>query len=350
MGKEQAQSELREATRVRGGGLESARSGLEPPGSLPGQARFLLSLQQTAGNRAVTGLVQGRFASVQRESAEEEEPLQGRFAPVQRQAAEEEEPLQGRFAPVQRQAAEEEEVQMKRASSPPAQLEAEPARRRNETGLPDGLKSGIESLSGISLDDVRVHYGSARPAQLNALAYAQGSEIHVAPGQEQHLPHEAWHVVQQAQGRVQPTTQLQDGVPINDDEGLEQEADLMGGRALTAPAQRQAAPEEETLLQGKFAPVASRAVGSAGAGVVQREQFIGDEGVHHMHIDIAQPHYKLGNSKASRINIGGAGNQDYRKHDLEAVIEAVKGRLTESGAQACYDWCLGEARRIKAAA
>jgi hypothetical protein len=50
----------------------------------------------------------------------------------------------------------------------------------------------------MSMDHVKVHYNSSQPAQLNALAYAQGSDIHVAPGQEQHLPHEAWHVVQQA--------------------------------------------------------------------------------------------------------------------------------------------------------
>jgi len=31
------------------------------------------------------------------------------------------------------------------------------ARKSNQTGLPDGLKSGVESLSGISLDNVRVH-------------------------------------------------------------------------------------------------------------------------------------------------------------------------------------------------
>ncbi len=43
--------------------------------------------------------------------------------------------------------------------------------------------------------------------QLNALAYNSGSPIHVAPGQDQHLPHEAWHVVQQKQGRVMPTVQ-----------------------------------------------------------------------------------------------------------------------------------------------
>jgi hypothetical protein len=102
----------------------------------------------------------------------------------------------------------------------------------NNTGLPDGLKSGVESLSGMSLDHVEVHYNSYRPAQLDALAYAQGGEIHVAPGQERHLPHEAWHVVQQAQGRVQPTMQLRDGLPVNDEKGLEREADVMGEKAL----------------------------------------------------------------------------------------------------------------------
>lgn len=104
--------------------------------------------------------------------------------------------------------------------------------RPNRTGLPDKLKTGIENLSGHSLDDVRVHYSSAKPAQIQAHAYAQGSEIHVAPGQEKHLPHEAWHVVQQKQGRVHATQQLQ-GVGVNDDSGLEREADVMGGRAVS---------------------------------------------------------------------------------------------------------------------
>ncbi len=34
-------------------------------------------------------------------------------------------------------------------------------------------------------------------ASIQAEAYAQGSDIHVGSGQEKHLPHEAWHVVQQ---------------------------------------------------------------------------------------------------------------------------------------------------------
>lgn len=97
-------------------------------------------------------------------------------------------------------------------------------------GLPDGLRRGMEALSGEDLSDVRVHRGSSRPARLGAHAFAQGSDIHLAPGQERHLPHEAWHVVQQRQGRV-PATGRVAGVAVNDDAALEREADRMGSRA-----------------------------------------------------------------------------------------------------------------------
>ncbi len=107
----------------------------------------------------------------------------------------------------------------------------------NRTGLPDRLKSGVEALSGINLDAVRVHYNSPQPARLQAHAYTQGNEIHLAPGQEKHLPHETWHVVQQTQGRVRATLQLK-GTHINDDTSLESEADVMGARALHTPAGR----------------------------------------------------------------------------------------------------------------
>jgi len=128
---------------------------------------------------------------------------------VQMKSLEEEELLQGKFDTAQKN-----------------DIEA------NNTGLPDNLKTGIENLSGLSMDDVRVHYNSAMPEQLQAHAYAQGSDIHVAPGQEKHLPHEAWHIIQQKKGRVKPTMQMKGNVNINDDAGLEKEADVMGNRAL----------------------------------------------------------------------------------------------------------------------
>ena len=150
-------------------------------------------------------LLQGKFDTAQ--LAEEEESLQGKFDTAQ--LAKEEELLQGKFEP----------LQLKEGA------------KKNDTGLPNNLKAGIEGLSGTSLDGVKVHYNSAKPAKLQAHAYAQGKNIHVASGQEKHLPHEAWHVVQQAQGRVRPTMS-KGGAQINDDQSLETEADVQGAKAM----------------------------------------------------------------------------------------------------------------------
>ena len=110
-------------------------------------------------------------------------------------------------------------------------------KKANGTGLPNQLKSGIENLSGYSMDDVKVHYNSSKPAQLSAHAYAQGTDIHVTAGQEKHLAHEAWHVVQQKQGRVKPIKQLKSKVNVNDDPVLEKEADVMGAKAMQLKAE-----------------------------------------------------------------------------------------------------------------
>jgi hypothetical protein len=147
------------------------------------------------------------------------------------------------------------------AEASPVQREEKP----NNTGLPNQLKSGIESLSGMSMDHVKVHYNSDKPAQLQAHAYAQGGEIHVGPGQEKHLPHEAWHVVQQAHGRVRATIQMA-GVGINDDGDLEREADVMGARAamqgMGMMEQSGVAPAQLSLAQRRGSVVAQHVAGS----------------------------------------------------------------------------------------
>ena len=166
------------------------------------------------------GILQAVAETVQRE--EDDELMQGKFErPVaQRLGEEEDEPLQGKFIqPIQRE--EDELMQGKFEVS---------MQKKNETGMPDNLKAGIEDLSGFAMDDVRVHYNSDKPATVQALAYTQGTDIHVAPGQEQHLPHEAWHVAQQMAGRVEPTTEV-GGLPVNDSIELEHEADVMGAKA-----------------------------------------------------------------------------------------------------------------------
>lgn len=98
-----------------------------------------------------------------------------------------------------------------------------PGRRPNSTGLPDRLKARLERMSGLSMDDVRVHFRSPVPSRLEALAFTEGTHIHVGPGEEKHLPHEAWHVVQQKEGRVRPTMVL-NGVAANLDPNLERDA------------------------------------------------------------------------------------------------------------------------------
>lgn len=149
------------------------------------------------------------------------------------------------------------QVGASRAGIAPNVFALPPVQRKNTTGLPDALKAGVETLSGIMLDDVRVHYNSPKATGLGALAYAQGTEIHVGPGQEKHLPHEAWHTVQQKQGRVQPTMQAKD-LPINDDAGLEREADAMGAKAAGA------------VMPGTLVPLVRPA--PPASGVVQRKR------------------------------------------------------------------------------
>lgn len=187
------------------------------------QEKVARTIQQKQDGGGALQFVDNRMVNtlLQRVGLEDEEGFQMKTA--QLQSDEEEDTLQGKFEPtVQRVEDDEEGLQMKADTI----FQQKP----NNTGLPDNLKAGVESLSGFSMDDVKVHYNSSQPATVQALAYTQGTDIHVAPGQERHLPHEAWHVAQQLAGRVEPTTEV-GGMPVNDNIGLEHEADVMGARA-----------------------------------------------------------------------------------------------------------------------
>lgn len=223
-------------------------------------------MQGQFGNGAIqrmfrAGVLQAKLEKsvVQRQGKEEE--------PIQKQA-EEEEAVQGKFIQLQqldeevtqKKEEEEEPVQKKEGKSPEA------TSTPNEGGLPGNLRSGLEALSGFDLSPVRVHYNSLKPSQVRAHAFTQGREIHVAPGQERHLPHEGWHIVQQAQGRVKPTRQLKGkGIALNDDAGLEKEADVMGGKALSLGS-----GGAETVR--KRTPLAGGNNIQASAGVIMRKE------------------------------------------------------------------------------
>lgn len=143
--------------------------------------------------------------------------------------------------------------------SRPASRAGAPPRAQPESinGVPASLRAGVEVLSGVSLEDVRVHYNSPQPPRLHALAFTRGSEIHLDTGQEEHLPHEVWHVVQQKQGRVMPTRSVS-GVPVNDASALEAEAERLGGiaqRGATSSLAGMVAPPTAASAPAVAAPV-----------------------------------------------------------------------------------------------
>ena len=170
-----------------------AKQASQPPRAAPPQQTpealapdRLLQLQHKVGNQGVLRLLEaGRLqrrrpgdtngqarlqpspsvAVLQRQAVPEEEepPL------TQRMKADDEEPMQGRFiagpTPVQRQ-------------------DDGGGNGVNATGMLGRLRAGLEGLSGLDLSGVRVHRNSSKPAQIDALAYTQGQDIHVAPGRE----------------------------------------------------------------------------------------------------------------------------------------------------------------------
>jgi len=198
-------------------------------------------------------------------------------------------------------------TQKKNQAAPHSHSQAH-ASKPNLTGLPDDLKTGVEDLSGYSMDDVKVHYNSSQPAQLNAHAYAQGSDIHIGPGQEKHLPHEAWHVVQQKQGRVKPTKQMKGKVNVNDDEGLEREADQMGAKAI-----------QRSAISSSHSEMRPHTPHTSDASVVQRELNIAGETITH---EMITNEGALG--KRLDIIIGGVAELDHgliKKELLQMVDE-----------------------------
>lgn len=103
--------------------------------------------------------------------------------------------------------------------------------------LPGPVQAKMEQAFDTDFSAVRVHQGPHAEA-LGALAYTQGNAVHFGPGQydpgsqrgQELLGHELAHVVQQREGRVASTRQAK-GVALNDDQGLEREADVLGQKA-----------------------------------------------------------------------------------------------------------------------
>lgn len=166
---------------------------------------------------------------------------------------------------------EEEKVQMK-AGSP--QSSGGSSMDQSQSGsLPSSVLGKMEGAFNTKFNDVKVHSNSTSATNMGALAYAQGSDIHFAPGQynpnstkgQELIGHELAHVVQQRQGRVKANTQAK-GTPVNDDPRLEKEADEMGAKAAQGKfahvtgnsdqaIQKQEAKENQSTLTTEEEPI-----------------------------------------------------------------------------------------------
>ena len=140
---------------------------------------------------------------------------------------------------------EEELLQGKMVSQFQMPEEEEMMQTKMDTGSGSSLPSSIQASASQQLQGdlsgVNIHQNSQKASELGALAYTQGKDIHFAPNAyDPHtssgkslIGHELTHVVQQSEGRVQATGEIE-GMPLNDDTSLEREADEMGNRIAGA--------------------------------------------------------------------------------------------------------------------
>jgi len=106
------------------------------------------------------------------------------------------------------------------------------------------MKQAAQDVTGVDYSNVDVELDSSDPEKLNAKATRQGKDIKIGKGNEESLPHELAHI---QQGKVPVTTQ-KDGMPINDDESLEKQADKVGQK-ISDKANQPTPDTQEKALQ-----------------------------------------------------------------------------------------------------
>jgi hypothetical protein len=242
----------------------------------------VVGLQSRAGNQAIARMIQRESEGAEEEEemqmkhdpsiqrAGEEEELQMKHDPSIQRAGEEEELQMKHDSSLQRageeeelqlkhdpsiQRAEEEELQMKHEMTPKVGLEGGPvggdietrvnSARGSGAGVPDGIRTKVESATGSDLSGVRVHQDAESDTlnrELTAKAFTTGSDIFLrsdaSSGDSQLMAHELAHVVQQSSGRTSSGGSGMSAGAANDP--LEHEADQLAHEVLSGSAQRHA--------------------------------------------------------------------------------------------------------------
>lgn len=122
------------------------------------------------------------------------------------------------------------------AFQPAAQLQNE-----SVNGISHSENNAVKELSGGKVDlhesGAKVETTSSSDSRLKSVgARSMAVQGQAIVGDSRDRGHEIWHLAQQEMGQVQPTTEI-NGTPVNDDKGLENDADVKGAK----------------IMQGKFA-------------------------------------------------------------------------------------------------
>lgn len=131
------------------------------------------------------------------------------------------------------------------AAEPGAEAAADTGAPTSDGPLPAPVQAKMERSFNADFSDVQIHTDSPAAGAIGAHAFTQGEEVHFAPGQydpgsqsgQALIGHELSHVVQQREGRVKAPMQAR-GLPVEDDPGLEHQADVEGERAAKGEAAR----------------------------------------------------------------------------------------------------------------
>lgn len=139
-------------------------------------------------------------------------------------------------------------------------LESSPTQRTQDSE--QNIIKKMENHFNSDFSNIKIHENSTTASNINALAYTQGNDIHFAPGEfnpsttkgKHLLSHELTHVVQQRNGRVKPTREI-NGMPINDNLSLEREADTNANKIIQGyniNSNSKETPNNCDVVQGTF--------------------------------------------------------------------------------------------------
>ncbi len=136
-------------------------------------------------------------------------------------------------------------------------------------GLPSEVNKKMEAAFELDFSKVKIHKNSSKSSEIDAYAFAQGQNIHFAPGHyqpysrsgQQLIGHELAHIAQQGAGKVKPT-KLENGVQVNDSKKLEREADIKGKQAADHTGKSTPGKKKEALPDSSLKVVQKAAQGA----------------------------------------------------------------------------------------